>query len=69
MITHDLALLRAANLRVSYTDREINRVVDHLVSLDLSDAKDIILALIMTVDVPVEDLRALIAENSDILIE
>ena len=69
MITRDLALLRAANLRVSYTDREINRVVDHLVSLDLSDAKDIILALIMTVDVPVEDLRALIAENSDILIE
>lgn len=69
MITHDLALLRAANLRVSYSDREINRIVDHLVSLNLNDAKDIILALIMNADVPIGDLRVLLAENSDILIE
>jgi hypothetical protein len=70
MITSDYALLQAANLRVSYADRDMQRIVEHLVHLkDIGDAKDIILALCQTSDLPVGYFRKLITENSDIIVE
>jgi hypothetical protein len=70
MITSDYALLQAANLRVSFADRDMQRIVEHLVYLtDLSDAKDIILSLLQTSDLPEEYFRKLIKDNSDILVE
>lgn len=69
MITYDYALLQAANLRVSYEDREMIRFAECFVNLNLSDAKDIILALCQTSDLPVKYFRGLLEDNSDILRE
>lgn len=70
MITSDYALLQAANLRVSYADRDMQRLIEHIVYLtDLSDAKDLIIALVMSAHISLEDMRMLLEDNSDIMAE
>jgi hypothetical protein len=67
MITRDYALLQVANLRVSYADRDMRRIAEHFVHLtSVSDAKDIIIALLQTSDLPTGYFRKLIKDNSDI---
>lgn len=62
MVTTNNAMLQAANLRVNYTERNLEAIAFQIMNItDIEEARDIILALTVTAGKPVESLRQMLA--------
>jgi len=57
-------MLQAANLRVSYEDRDLEGMVLQLACVSsMDEAKDLIIALTIAANTPVNDLRKIISRS------
>jgi len=64
MTGKDYAMLQAANLRVSYEDRDLEGMVLQLALVSsMDEAKDLIIALTIASNTPVNDLRKMLSRR------
>ena len=62
MVTDDYVLLQAANLRVNWADQDITSFVRQVANVTcVEEARDLILALTITADKPVDSMRKLLS--------